>query len=44
MKHLKYLLVLLSILTVLSPLSVFARDKNEHSVDIPDTVQVGGTQ
>ena len=44
MKHRKYLMALLSILAVLSPLSVFARDKNEHSVDIPDTVQVGGTQ
>ena len=44
MKHLRYLLALLSILAVLSPLSVFARVKNEHSVDIPDTVQVGGTQ
>src|ERR1700733_15225048 len=44
MKHLRYLLALLSILAVLSPLSVFARDKNQHSVEIPDTVQVGGTQ
>jgi hypothetical protein len=44
MKHLRYLLALLSILAVLSPLSVFARDKNQHSVDIPSTVQVGGTQ
>ena len=44
MKHLRYLLALLSILTVLSPLNVFARDKNQHSVEIPSTVQVGGTQ
>ena len=44
MKHLRYLLALLSILAVLSPLSVFARDKNQHSVEIPSTVQVGGTQ
>jgi hypothetical protein len=43
MKHLMYL-TLLSILAVLSPLSVFARDKNQHSVDIPATVQVGGTE
>jgi hypothetical protein len=43
MKHLRYV-ALLSTLAVLSPLSVFARDKNQHSVDIPDTVQVGDTQ
>ena len=43
MKHLTYL-TLLSIVAVLSPLSMFARDKNQHSVDIPATVQVGGTQ
>ena len=43
MKHLAYL-TLLSIVAVLSPLSMFARDKNQHSVDIPVTVQVGGTQ
>jgi hypothetical protein len=42
MKTLTYL-TLLSIIAV-SPLSVFARDKNQHSVDIPATVQVGGTQ
>jgi hypothetical protein len=35
---------LLSILAVLSPLSAFARDKNQHSVNIPDAVQVGSTQ
>jgi hypothetical protein len=29
---------------MLSSLSVFARNKNQKSVDIPDTVQVGGTQ
>jgi hypothetical protein len=34
----------LSILAVLAPLSAFARDKNQHSVDIPQTVQVGGKQ
>ncbi len=35
---------LLSILAVLSPLGAFARDKNQHSVDIPDAVQVGGNR
>ncbi len=44
MKHLRYLLALVSILGLLSPLSVFARDKNQHSVDIPSTLQVGNTQ
>jgi hypothetical protein len=43
MKYLKYL-TFLSILSVLSPVGVFARDNNQHSVDIPTTVQVGGTQ
>jgi hypothetical protein len=43
MKHLRYL-ALLSIFATLSSLSVFARDKNQQSVDIPDTVQVGGRQ
>jgi hypothetical protein len=43
MKYLKYL-TFLSIFAVLSPLGVFARDNNQHSVDIPATVQVGGTQ
>jgi hypothetical protein len=43
MKHLRYH-ALLSIVAVLSPLSLFARDKNEHPVDIPDAVQVGSTQ
>jgi hypothetical protein len=43
MKHLTYL-TLLSIVAVLFPLSMFARDKNQHSVNIPATVQVGGTQ
>jgi hypothetical protein len=32
----------LSILAVLAPLSAFAREKKQHSVDIPDAVQVGG--
>jgi hypothetical protein len=43
MKHLRYQ-ALLSIVAVLSPLSLFAGDKNQHSVNIPDAVQVGGTQ
>ena len=43
MKHQRYL-TLVSILAVLSPLSVFARDKNQHSVDISATVQVEGAQ
>ncbi len=34
----------LSLLAVLAPLSAFARDKNQHSIDIPSTVQVGGKQ
>jgi virulence-associated protein VagC len=29
---------------MLSSLSVFARNKNQQSVDIPDTVRVGGAQ
>lgn len=43
MKYLRYL-TLFSILAVLSPLGVFARDNNQHSVDIPTAIQVGGTQ
>jgi hypothetical protein len=43
MKNLRYL-ALLSIFAMLSSLGVFARNKNQQSVDIPDTVQVGGTQ
>jgi hypothetical protein len=43
MKHVKYL-ALLSIFAVLCSLSVFARNKSQQSVDIPDTVQVGGAQ
>jgi hypothetical protein len=37
-------IAILSILAVLSPLSAFARNKNEHSINIADAVQVGGTQ
>jgi len=43
MKYLRYL-TFLSILAVLSPVGVFARDNKQHSVDIPDPVQVGGVQ
>ena|SRR5579863_2237649 len=43
MKTLRYL-TFLSILAMLSSLSVFARDNNQQSVDIPSTVRVGSTQ
>ena len=43
MKHLN-LLALLSTLALLFPFSALARDKNQHSVDIGDTVRVGSTQ
>lgn len=43
MKNVKYL-ALFSTLTLLFPLSVWARDKNQHSVNIPDSVQIGATQ
>jgi hypothetical protein len=43
MKQIKYA-ALLSMLTLLSSVSALARDKNQHSVEIPDSVQVGGTQ
>lgn len=42
MKSLKYL-ALLSTLALLTPISALARNKNEHSVSIPDAVQVGST-
>jgi hypothetical protein len=35
---------LLSMLALLFPLGALARDKNQHSVEIPDSVQVGGAQ
>jgi hypothetical protein len=35
---------LLSVLAVLCSLSAFARDKNQHSVNISDAVQIGATQ
>jgi hypothetical protein len=43
MKCEKYL-TFLSTLTLLIPLWLWARDKNQHSVVITDTVQVGATQ
>ncbi|MGA8540904.1 MAG: hypothetical protein WB566_15480 [Terriglobales bacterium] len=43
MKHFKYI-ALLSTLALLFPLAALARDKNEHSVDVSDRVQVGSTQ
>jgi hypothetical protein len=39
----KYM-ILLAGLVLLVPLSAFARSKNERSVDIPKTVQIGQTQ
>jgi hypothetical protein len=35
---------LLSMLALLFPLGALAREKNQHSVEIPDSVQVGGAQ
>jgi len=43
MKQIKYA-ALLSMLGLLSSVSALARDKNQHSVEIPDAVQVGDTQ
>jgi len=43
MKLLKYT-ALLSTLALVFAVSAFARDKNQYSVKIPDSVQVGGTQ
>jgi hypothetical protein len=43
MKTIKYA-ALLSMIALLSTLSALARDKNQHSVEISDAVQVGGTQ
>jgi hypothetical protein len=43
MKYLKST-ALLSTLALLFSLSAFARDKNHHSVNIADAVQVGSTQ
>ena len=43
MKQMKYI-ALLSMIALLSTVSALARDKNQHSVEISNTVQVGGTQ
>lgn len=43
MKQIKYAAIL-SMLTLLSSVSALARDKNQHSVVIPYSVQVGGTE
>jgi hypothetical protein len=43
MKQVKYT-ALLSVLALLSTLNAFARDKNQHSVEIIDSIEVGGQQ
>jgi hypothetical protein len=43
MKQIKYA-ALLSMLAALCSMSALAREKNQHSVEIPDSIQVGGTQ
>ena len=43
MQQLKYA-ALLSTLALLSPVGAMARDKNQHSVVIPDSMQVGSAQ
>ncbi len=43
MKYANYL-ALLAALTLLLPLSALARDKNEHSVNLAESLQVGDTQ
>ena len=43
MKPLWYV-AFLSTLSLLLPLSLWARDKNQHSVNIPDAVEIGGAQ
>jgi hypothetical protein len=43
MKQSKYI-VMSSMLALLLSVSAFAADKNQHSVTIPDAVQVGNTQ
>ena len=42
MKRVKY--ALLSMLALLCTVGAFARDKNQHSVDISEPVQIGNTQ
>ncbi|HEY6768621.1 MAG TPA: hypothetical protein VI386_28000 [Candidatus Sulfotelmatobacter sp.] len=43
MKQVKHI-ALLSMLALLSTVSALARNNNQHSVQIPDSVQVAGTQ
>lgn len=43
MKYASYLALLLSCI-LLFPLAAFAKGKNQHSVDIPETVEVGAAQ
>ena len=43
MKSAKYLAVLATLLLAF-PIGMLAKDKNQHSVDIPEMVQVGATQ
>lgn len=43
MKYVKYV-ALLATLTLQLPVCALARDRNQHSLDIPDPVQVGATQ
>lgn len=43
MKYAKYL-ALLATLTLLTPFCALARERNQHSVDIHNSVQVGTTQ
>jgi hypothetical protein len=43
MQQLKYA-ALLSTLALLSPVGALARDKNQHSVRIPESMQVGSAQ
>jgi hypothetical protein len=43
MKLIKYT-ALLSVLALWSSVFALARDNNQHSVEIPDSVQVGGAQ
>lgn len=43
MKQIKYT-ALLSMVALLSTVSALARDKNQHSIEISDSVQVGGTE
>jgi hypothetical protein len=43
MKSVKYVAIL-STLALLSPLGALARDKNQHSIEVSDPIQIGTTQ